>query len=272
MVAVDESVPDVDLDDLLPHEVSLVLVIADQGDPVGARVALRALEEQGIDMSEASVSRMLARLDKLGLTRPVGRKGRTLTISGRAAVEARRLQVRRNRNFARALQLRSVTEVLDWLRARRAVEGEAAYLAAARIDENTLEELARAVAAHERAAPAGHLDFRSFGMDFHTTLARAAQSPVFTALVDSLVSHEAEAVESALDLITTSRGTIGHSASDHRALLEALKERDGERSRSIMEEHIARLEHEVEAFAEGTGDAAFASALDLLVRGQELRK
>lgn len=64
------------LDELLPDEVVLVMAIAQSDHPVGARLALRALADSGVRSSEASVSRMLGKLDALGLTVQAGRKGR----------------------------------------------------------------------------------------------------------------------------------------------------------------------------------------------------
>jgi len=254
----------VNLSDLAPHEAALALVMSEQADLLGARVAVRALAERGIELSEASVSRLLSRLDARGVSRPIGRKGRVLTPQGRAAVEAHEYQSRRDKNFTRALELRSATEVFDWLRARRAIESEAAYLAASRIDDDMLETIEAAVVSHEAAAEAGRLDFRTVGMGFHSLLASAASSPVFTALVDSLISPSAESVESAIDLITANRGTIGDSADDHRHLLDALRAGDAEGARACMDRHMRRLEHEVEAFVERSGEAGFASALRLL--------
>jgi len=262
----------VNLSDLAPQEAALALVMSEQTDLLGARVAVRALADRGIELSEASVSRLLSRLDARGVSRPIGRKGRVLTAEGRAAVEAREYQCRRDKNFTRALELRSATEVLDWLRARRAIESEAAYLAATRIDEEMLEAVESAVVSHEAAAKAGRLDFRTVGMGFHSLLASAAHSPVFTALVESLISPSAESVESALDLITANRGTIGESADDHRRLLSALKAGDAEAARACMDQHMRRLEQEVEAFVERSGDAGFVSALSLLTTMRDTNK
>lgn len=253
-----------DLVALRPQEIALLTAIAEQPDPVGARLAARSLEQRGIKVSEASVSRLLTRLDSLGFTKPVGRKGRVLTPEAHVALSEREHQVKRNQSFSRALELRSPVEVLDWLRARRAIEGEAAYLAALRIDSEELQQLESEVAEHERAAQFGNLGFRSIGMNFHKMLVRAAQSPVFTALVDSLISEDAAAVESAIDLITANHGTIGVSANEHYELLEALKSHDPVASRRIMQEHMTRLATEVEMFVEESGDAAFVTAIELV--------
>lgn len=253
-----------DLAALRPQELALLSAIAAEPDPVGARLATRSLEQHGIKLSEASVSRLLTRLDSLGLTQPMGRKGRVLTRMARRALDERDNQIKRNQSFSRALELRSPVEVLDWIRARRVIEGEVAYLAALRIDAAGLKRLEEDVAAHERASQVGELGFQSIGMSFHEILVKAASSPVFEAIVDSLISESAAAAESALDLITANHGTMGVSSAEHRQLLDALKARDPDKSREIMRDHMTRLATEVEQFVEESGAAAFVTAIELV--------
>jgi DNA-binding FadR family transcriptional regulator len=234
--------------------------------PVGARVAARALSDAGVNMSEASISRMLVRLDALGLTRGVARKGRVLTVDGQSAVEQRRQQLRQNESFDRALDLRSIDEVLDWLRARRVLEGEAAYLAALRAEESELAEFESAMREHEELIKRGSLGLRTIGMQFHVLIAKAAQSPIFEALVDSLTSSKVHAVEDALDFITASRGTMGDSAAEHRKLFAAIKARDAAIARQVMQEHIGRLEEEVLHFAEHSSTESLSAAIAMFKR------
>lgn len=249
---------------LLPDELVLLMFLGSEGRPVGARLALRALEEHGVSTSEASVSRMLTRLDSLGLTSRVGRKGRMLTKQGERAYRSQVLQVRRSESFDRALELRNITEVLDWLRARRVLESEAVMLATQRRTPATIQQLTEAVEGHEQAAIDGNLGFQTVGMEFHLLIARAAQSPVFEALIESLISSKVEMVEFALDLIVASRGTLGDSAGEHRRLLDAIVAGDPEASRASMVNHLNRLEREVEQFAERSDGAALLTALSAM--------
>lgn len=251
---------------LSPEELILVMEIGQHVQPVGARVAARALSGAGVNMSEASISRMLARLDVLGLTRGVARKGRVLTADGQSAVEQRQQQLRQNESFDRALDLRSIDEVLDWLRARRVLEGEAAYLAALRAKEAELAEFESAMREHDELVKRGSLGLRTIGMHFHVLIAKAAQSPIFEALVDSLTSSKVHAVEDALDFITASRGTIGDSAAEHRKLYAAIKARDAATARQVMHEHIGRLEEEVVHFAEHSSTESLSAAIAMFKR------
>jgi len=252
------------LAELQSDELTLLMAIGSQPHPVGARMASRTLEERGVKISEASVSRMLGKLDDLGLTRPIGRKGRELTDSGLDVYRSRKDQARRDETFDRALEMRSITELLDWLRARRAIEGEAAFLAASRATAGDLAALSESVEVHELAARTGDLGFRTVGMQFHMLLARASDSPVFEALVESLTSSRVEAIENALDLIMSTHGTMGDSAPEHRRLLNAIAAGQAEAARDLMHAHLERLAHEVALFADQSDGVALLNTLSAI--------
>lgn len=258
--------------ELLPDELTLLMSIGVRQHPVGARLALRALKANGVQISEASVSRMLTKLDALGLTQPIDRKGRVLTPVGQEAFVSHRTQLRRGENFDRALELRNATELLDWLRARRVLEGEAAYLAAQRRDDDALNLIAEAVDRHEETALAGTLEAHDVGMGLHMLIARAAISPVFEALIETLTSSTANHVESTLDLVVSRRGTLENSASEHRALYEAIRLQQADLAKDIMQRHLLRLEHDVEQFALENEGGALLTALATLrsLRGNTL--
>ncbi|WP_160118518.1 FadR/GntR family transcriptional regulator [Rhodococcus wratislaviensis] len=221
-------------------------------EPVGARVARRVLvEEFGRDLSEASVSRVLLRLDGLGLTEAVGRKGRILSPRGRRHVSSTLSSRHRHEQFTRALDLRSVQEILDWLRARRALETEIASLAAQRVSTDDLASLQAALDEHRSCILRG-ADPTPAGMYFHQLLVEAAKSPLFEALAGSLHSPALASVERALDVITGGHGTIGHSPDEHAIVLEAVRNRDADAASGAMHSHLSRLIGEVEEFSMGS--------------------
>lgn len=92
--------------------------------------------------------------------------------------------------------------------------------------------------------------------------ARDAGSPIFTALVDTLVAPSVLTVEEALDIITASRGSVGRAPLEHRALLEALRDRDAARARRCMED-LGRFEREVNEFAQHAPPDAVRAILRL---------
>ncbi len=62
---------------------AILKVLSDSPEPLGGRVISRRLKEQGIDLSERTVTYHLKMMDERGLTRPIGyRDGRSITQRG----------------------------------------------------------------------------------------------------------------------------------------------------------------------------------------------
>ncbi|MFA4837218.1 MAG: NrpR regulatory domain-containing protein [Dehalococcoidia bacterium] len=61
---------------------SILRIISESPDPVGARIISRRLQDYGIDLGERAVRYHLKLMDERGLTRLVGRDGRLITLQG----------------------------------------------------------------------------------------------------------------------------------------------------------------------------------------------
>lgn len=231
------------------EEQALLMLILEHAEPVGARVARRLLRSVGVVLSEASLSRMLSRLDDLGLTRPIGNKGRTLTPQGTELIRQHARVLENNQHVQRALELRTVEEVLDWLRARKLLEGEVSYLAALRIEDVAIDVLQQKVEEHDRSIREGSLVTDGSGMNFHRELATHINSPIFLALVETLSSTAMTNVEESLDIIVMNRGTEQDTLNDHQQILDAISRREPEEARTLMHAHFERLERDVKQYS-----------------------
>ena len=234
---------------LSPTALSLLMRLAGEPDPVGARIAARLLLEEGHQLSEASVSRVLLQLDELGLTEAVGRKGRRLTVEGRNLVQRQASDRSRNVDFGKALDIRTTQQLMDWLRARRGVESEAARLAADRAEDEEIERL-DALIHGDSDHQASAADRSATAVSFHAELARAAHSDVITALTNSLHTPDLVPLEGLLVAVT------GHNAkgvewTEHRAIIEAIRRRDPEAAAQAMTDHLSRLIREADEVATG---------------------
>lgn len=228
----------------------LLLVLQESAEPVGARLAARMLADAGTTTSEASVSRIFLQLDGLGLTEAIGRKGRVLTAMGRQYAAKRLSDQQRNEDFSRALDIRNVQQLGDWLHARRGIECEMARVAARRARKTDINRLSRLLGEHERKLATG-ADPTPVAMRFHQELAKAANSPLFAALMNSLHGPELVPLEELLDTITGGHGTLGESTSEHTELLDALRDHDEDAAEGAMRAHLDRLIAEVDEFASG---------------------
>lgn len=241
----------------------LLSVIFEAKEPIGARMAARLLRDKGPNLSEATVSRSFARMDALGLTSPMARKGRVLTDRGRRHIEDRIERNLSNARFHRALGLRTVEEILDWLKARQLLESQAAEFAAIRASDEQLDDLQRALQGHVHNLAEG-ADPTPIGLRFHKVLVSAASSPIFSALIGSLYTPTLMNVERALDVILRARGTMINSAADHEAILIALREKNPAAAGLAMSRHLERLQTEAKRFADEASGEGLQETLRLI--------
>jgi repressor of nif and glnA expression len=63
-------------------ELSILKILSDSREPVGARIIARRLKDLGVELGERAVRYHLKLMDERGLTQTVGRDGRLITDSG----------------------------------------------------------------------------------------------------------------------------------------------------------------------------------------------
>src|SRR5688572_2696677 len=130
----------------------------------------------------------------------------------------------------------------ELLEARRAIEGEAAALAALRIDDAQLKELSDLIAEmrddnwHQEIEKSENADRR-----FHELIAASTQNSGIIAAVQMLWDARARSPQShSMDVKGRARG-LKPPIDEHVAILRALKRRDAEGARAAMREHITRV-------------------------------
>jgi GntR family transcriptional regulator of vanillate catabolism len=143
------------------------------------------------------------------------------------------------------------TEICDSIDLRGCMEGMAARLAAERgAPASVLRDLSDAVAEID-AVLAGALDDRKFSAyvelneRFHRLLAGAAQSPLIERQIDKCMrlpfaSASAFVMVQAID--DGAREMLLLAQAQHRAVVEAIENREGARAESLMREH-SRIAH-----------------------------
>jgi len=128
---------------------------------------------------------------------------------------------------------RELVDLVDW---RRAVSGEAAFLAAERADADALDALSAAAAATERAALGGFADYRLADSGFHLAVAEAAGSPRLVAAEASLQAELGEILAALPG--TWSTDALRSSTSGHTPILAAVLQGRPEAARAATLEHI----------------------------------
>lgn len=124
--------------------------------------------------------------------------------------------------------------------ARLLFEGEAAALAATQITEDGLAELEQLVldiaAENERPRSTENSD-----RDFHLAIARATRNTAVYEAVDRLWELRAVSPESALLHEKARTANIKPVVDEHRAILDALRDRDPVAARAAMRAHLAAV-------------------------------
>lgn len=127
--------------------------------------------------------------------------------------------------------------VLEFLEVRRILEPAATAMAAARIGDARLDELAAEL---DSLGDRPSLDeLITADLEFHRAIVRASGNSVLCSLLDGLSGPTTRArVWRGL----TQEGAVGRTLYEHRAILSALRDRDAEAARSWATVHVASVE------------------------------
>lgn len=250
-------------------ELIALAMLARSHEPTGARRLAEIYRSEKIGVAEATAGRYLRALDETGLTRSVGMRGRVLTKAGERRLEELRLQQQisvQSALVAAAADVQSLDELIDLLHVRRAVEAEAARLAATRA---TKAEIARIVAvADVHTHCIETCDRLEQSHNFHLLLARASRNRMLSAMAALLLDPKNDKLAVLLDRLAVESGVILDMTSDHRRIAAALQRRDAEKTERLAREHIDKMIVVATSYRElrktnglGGGAALFAAAL-----------
>jgi len=233
---------------LTPREIKIfhILDIIEKSDaPVGANQLKRDLQNLGIEVSEATVGRILAVLDQEGFTHKEGFKGRILTRTGRDHLK--QLRIRRERieygeEFFKVLDSKTEEELVELLIARRVIESYLARSAAINITSEIEKEMKRAIKLQAQYSKKGIA--AEYDVLFHKTIAKAAGNKVLDAMLD-LIRKDSQ-LTPALEFIRKQvKSTI---MVDHQKIMEAIISKDPDAAEQAMLDHIDNLIRDVNKY------------------------
>lgn len=222
-------------------EYLLLVYLSKSKEPVGSWALKVMLEVKHIEVSTATIGRLLKSLDSKKYTRLLGTSGRMITPEGiRYANELseRLMRERLQRRLMEAAQPQNIDELIDLLVARKAIECETARLAAGRADEADIETLRHSMDKHEETVRRS-TDPTAAAFDFHEKVARISRNRFLIAALDVLIYEELRLEAHFPTLITRERG--GEYLEQHRAIAAAIKNGDEETSHRLMGLHIDTL-------------------------------
>jgi GntR family L-lactate dehydrogenase operon transcriptional regulator len=215
-------------------------------EPLGAGSIREELARNGMDLSEASVGRLLRGLDRRGFTTRVGFQGRLLTPAGEerlSNLQSEREQIVSTGAFLEAVRSREKEMLLEILVARRAIEREMAALAAGLRTEKDLAAL-RKILDRQNALLARGEPMASTDPEFHEEVARISGNKVLQSAIE-IIRRSGEGA-SFFEYIRTKVGS--QVGADHEAVYEAIVDGDPEAASAAMTRHIDNVIKDVRTY------------------------
>lgn len=225
--------------------------LAEAEEPIGSARLMDAFRRAGIAVAEATAGRYLRQLDERGHTRSINTtKGRVITAAGEGRLRELRVLRRQGRHGARLLGALNATELddlIDLLRVRRAVEVEAARLAATRASDDELARLEAFADEHVHEASTSH-EIAEPSMSFHRMVAEASHNRMLIAVGLLLLDPANDPLEKVLEAIALDAGATLDHVSDHLRVAAALRARDAAAAEATMRAHLDKLIQTVETY------------------------
>jgi DNA-binding FadR family transcriptional regulator len=229
-------------DQTVIERIALETLAAAEG-PIGASRLVEQLSQHDIVLSEATAGRVLRALDRRGLTRPIGKRGRLLTDEGRDRLH--HLEILRRQGEQSAVLVGAATpvdieELIDLLYVRRAVEPEAARHAALRASDDERAAIHGMADAHIHHVMDGS-DHAHAALEFHRLVARASHNKMLTAVASLALDPSTNPLSTLLDFISIEAGAHFTFAHEHRDIVDAIMARKPEAAEAAMREHVDDL-------------------------------
>ena len=229
-------------------EYDMLAILGQAVQPVGCGAISTVLQQRGRVISEATVGRILRDFDQLGLSDKTGYQGRTLSMKGKNRLldlEHKKKSLQWGITFANMLNGHTKKELLEILVARRAIEGELAFLAAQHPVPTDVEQLTEILKRQKKAAEAGG-EASQEDVEFHALIAKMASNRVLSAAI-GLIRQDTQ-LSPVLEYIR--KNVHGMVFIDHKNIFAAIKKSQPQAARKAMVQHLDNLAADVEKYWE----------------------
>lgn len=137
------------------------------------------------------------------------------------------------------------------LEVRKALEVEAAGLAALRRNEEELATLGDLIEQMENDLPDAQ-NSEALDLKFHLTLAKASENPLLDRMMNTVqeIMGQTLQVTRALWMSATTEGTSYRLFEDHRNIYEMIRDQDADMARKLTYEHLRKVELELGKYRE----------------------
>ncbi|MCF8011516.1 MAG: FCD domain-containing protein [Clostridiales bacterium] len=230
------------------QEYEILRILDKEENFIGSGYLCKLLNDQGINISEATVGRVLSEMDRRSLTIKYGYKGRVISSEGRQALEYIVNIKRQNMCGERILNIvnsNKKQDIIDILVARRAIERELSRLAAVNASEEEIEIMKKVLHEQEECVLKNVMTAEK-NEKFHKLVERAAKNKFLAASMNLI--RQGKQISYILENIRKEvKGTL---AVEHTAILKEIINRNPEGAEEAMIAHIESLVSDVDKYWE----------------------
>ena len=224
----------------------LVRQIGHRTGPVGSWTLKEELDSMGIAYGTATVGRYLKMLDYKGYTIHKGNQGRILSDEGKKWLSdmedsLNRAEVRNE--SSKALQVNKYSDLIDLMKARKAIEVETVRLAAIHATQEEITELRKSINIYYRFITEKK-DFVEPALDFHGIIADMSHNRFMKAILEMLIFEEKQIEDNIDQLETRKRGNT--YVIEHDDITRAIEERNPDLAAELMDRHMEGILEAVE--------------------------
>nr|WP_106779524.1 FCD domain-containing protein [Lysinibacillus timonensis] len=215
--------------------------LANANKPLGTWILKEKMEELGVNLSLASVGRLLKEMDRLDLTVKVNSQGRVLTDQGVLEFERMRLNMERQQieeEVKEATDTASPQDIIDLLTARLLIEPEIIKDIIEHAAEEEIKLLEETVKIHDTYVRE-QKEVNTLPMNFHILISELSCNRFLGAMLKLLIHEELKLEEKFPKIAHKLRQA--HHLDEHKLILEAIVSHDVEKAIYFSKMHIQKL-------------------------------
>lgn len=226
----------IELDEYMP----LLKEIQSADGPIGASVLF---SNCNLNMSQATIGRQLAVLEKEGILKKVSNKGRVLTEKGIALIMQRDLSSSKAKLAEELVSFTlksSKSDLLELLEIRKLLEPYAAACAAKNSNENSIADLENIAFAHRYTLAQG-LAANKEDLKFHLAIARMGNNQMLAKLIELLLTDN----DAYVMFSRAGDASRDRQVTRHFHILDAICNHDPDAAQAAMSEHLSNVADDV---------------------------
>ncbi|MDL2253964.1 FCD domain-containing protein [Ruminococcaceae bacterium OttesenSCG-928-I18] len=230
----------------------MVLKVLQEIDSIGIPVGAALLSTR-LDIPQATVGRILSKLEKEGYLTKVSNKGRLLTEEGLSFLQhesQRKLKLKTADKLITMTTWKSKDKLLEILQVRKLLECQTAELACINGTEDQMEKLSAIMLGYSCEVNNGGLG-NDQDLKLHMCIAEMSKNVTLNQMLSLLLTTE----NAYTDFSLAGEHVLNYRMNMHEKIVNSIKNRDVQNARAAMSEHLDQVISDVDTFYSQDEDA-----------------